>query len=45
LGAELLSEKGDLKRELEKAVLDCVLCGVPARYVGGPGVKRSRRAR
>jgi hypothetical protein len=39
LRAELLSVKGDLERELERAVLDCVVCGVPAHYVGGLGVK------
>jgi hypothetical protein len=37
--AELLSIKGDLERELEPEFLDCVLCGVPAHYVGGLGVR------
>jgi hypothetical protein len=39
LRAELLSVKGDLERELERVVLDCTVCGVPAHYVGGLGVK------
>jgi hypothetical protein len=39
LRAELLSGKGDLERELEREVLDCVVCGVPAHYVGGLGVR------
>jgi hypothetical protein len=39
LRAELLSVKGDLERELEKAWLDCVACGVPAHYVYGLGVR------
>jgi hypothetical protein len=39
LRAELLSVKGDLERELERVVLDCVVCGVPAHYVGGLGVR------
>jgi hypothetical protein len=37
--AELLSIKGDLERELEREFLDCVVCGVPAHYVGGLGVR------
>jgi hypothetical protein len=49
LRAELLSVKGDLERELKTVVLDCAVCGVPAHYFGGLGVKaghwalRSRR--
>lgn len=39
LRAELLSVKADLERELEKIVLNCVVCGVPAHYVGGLGVR------
>jgi hypothetical protein len=47
LRAELLSVKADLERELEKVWLNCVVCGVPARYVGGSsGLENpSRRAR
>jgi hypothetical protein len=37
--AELLSIKGDLERELEREFLDCVVCGVPAHYVDGLGVR------
>jgi hypothetical protein len=39
LGAELLSVKGDLERELEKVVLDCAACGRTVHYVGGLGVR------
>jgi hypothetical protein len=39
LRAELLSVKGELERELERVVLDCVVCGVSAHYVGGLGVR------
>jgi hypothetical protein len=49
LRAELLSIKSDLERELEVVVVDCVVCGVPAHYVGGLGVRagigRTRRRR
>jgi hypothetical protein len=47
LRAELLSVKADLERELEKVWLNCVVSGVPARYVGGSsGLENpSRRAR
>jgi hypothetical protein len=37
--AELLSVKADLERELERLWLNCVVCGVPAHYVGGLGVR------
>jgi hypothetical protein len=40
--AELLSVKDDLERELEREVLNCVVCGVPAHYVGGLGVRAGR---
>jgi len=40
LRAELLSVKADLERELEREYLDCVVCGVPAHYVGGLGFRR-----
>jgi hypothetical protein len=39
LRAELLSVKGDLERELERELLNCAVCGVPAHYVGGLGVQ------
>jgi hypothetical protein len=39
LRPELLSLRGDLERELEREVLECVVCGVPAHYVGGLGVR------
>jgi hypothetical protein len=39
LRAELLSVKGDLELELERLVLDCIVCSVPAHYVGGLGVR------
>jgi hypothetical protein len=39
LRAELLSVKADLERELEREFLDCVVCGVPAHYVAGLGVR------
>jgi hypothetical protein len=39
LRAELLSVKADLERELERVVLNCIACGVPAHYVGGLGVR------
>jgi hypothetical protein len=39
LRAELLSVKAELERELERQVLNCVVCGVPAHYVGGLGVR------
>src|SRR4029450_6791315 len=35
--AELLSVKADLERELERVVLDCVVCGRTVHYVGGLG--------
>jgi hypothetical protein len=31
--------KADLERELEKVWLNCVVCGVPANYVGGLAVR------
>jgi hypothetical protein len=31
--------KGDLERELERELLNCAVCGVPAHYVGGLGVQ------
>jgi hypothetical protein len=31
--------KAGLERELEKVWLNCVVCGVPAHYVGGLGVR------
>jgi hypothetical protein len=37
LRAELLSVKADLERELERVVLDCVVCGRMVHYVGGLG--------
>jgi hypothetical protein len=37
--AELLSVKADLERELERVVLDCVVCGRTVHYVGGLGVR------
>jgi hypothetical protein len=39
LRAELLSVKADLERELERLVLDCVVCGRTVHYVGGLGVR------
>jgi hypothetical protein len=39
LRAELLSVKGDLERELERVVLDCVVCGRTVHFVGGLGVR------
>jgi hypothetical protein len=39
LRAELLSVKADLERELERVVLDCLVCGRTAHYVGGFGVR------
>jgi hypothetical protein len=39
LRAELLSVKADLERELERELLNCVVCGRTAHYVGGLGVK------
>jgi hypothetical protein len=39
LRGEPLSVKGDLERELEGECLDCVVCGVPAHYIGGLGVR------
>jgi hypothetical protein len=39
LRAELLSVKADLERELERVVLDCVVCGRTVHYVGGLGVR------
>jgi hypothetical protein len=39
LRAALLSVKADLERELEREVLDCVLCGRTAHYVGGLGLR------
>jgi hypothetical protein len=47
--SELLSVKADLERELERELLDCVVYGVPAHYVGALGVRAgywtTRRAR
>jgi hypothetical protein len=31
--------KADLERELERLVLDCVVCGRTVHYVGGLGVR------
>jgi hypothetical protein len=39
LRAELLSVKADLERELEREVLDCIVCGKRVHYVGGLGVR------
>jgi hypothetical protein len=39
LRAELLSVKADLERELERLVLDCVVCLRTVHYVGGLGVQ------
>jgi hypothetical protein len=39
LRAELLSVKADLERELERVLLDCVVCGKRVHYVGGLGVR------
>jgi hypothetical protein len=39
LRAELLSVKADLERELERIVLDCVVCGRTVHYLGGLGVR------
>jgi hypothetical protein len=39
LRVELLSVKADLERELERELLNCVVCGRTAHYVGGLGVK------
>lgn len=44
LRAELLSVKADLERELEKAVLDCTVCGKRVHYVGGLGARAGRWA-
>jgi hypothetical protein len=39
LRTELPSVKADVERELERVVLNCVVCGVPTHYVGGLGVR------
>jgi hypothetical protein len=44
LRQELLGVRADLERELERVVLDCVVCGRTVHFVGGLGVRAGQWA-